>query len=110
MGQSFGYGLTRNEGMAGCGLAVPNSDHPNLINPALLSFNRKVDLDIDLRYVYRDLKGPGNSSLSDGGGGPAQVSFIVPISKRYACIKSKGLSKPYNPERIRSLFCKISSF
>jgi hypothetical protein len=82
IGQSFGSGLTRNEGMAGCGLAVPNSDHPNLINPALLSFNRKVDLDIDLRYVYRNLRGPGNASLNDGGGGPAQLSFIIPITKR----------------------------
>jgi hypothetical protein len=82
IGQSFGSGLTRNEGMAGCGLAIPNSDHPNLINPALLSFNRKVDLDIDLRYVFRDLKGPGNASLSDGGGGPSQLSFIIPITKR----------------------------
>jgi hypothetical protein len=53
-----------------------------LINPALLSFNRKVDLDIDLRYVYRNLKGPGNANLSDGGGGPAQLSFIIPITKR----------------------------
>ena len=82
IGQTFGPGLTRNEGMAGCGLAVPNSDHPNLINPALLSFNRKVNLDIDLRYVYRDLRGPGSASLSDGGGGPAQMSFIIPINKR----------------------------
>jgi len=82
IGQLFGPGLTRNEGMAGCGLAVPNSDHPNLINPSLLSFNRKVNLDIDLRYIYRDLSGPGDATLNDGGGGPAQLSFIIPISQR----------------------------
>ena len=82
LGQRLGYGLTRNEGMAGCGIAAPNSDHPNLYNPALLSFNRKVDLDIDLRYAYRTLKWPQSKDYQTGSGSPAQLSFIIPINKR----------------------------
>ncbi len=82
LGQSAGIGLSRNEGMAGCGMAAPNSDQPNISNPALLSFNRKVNLDFDIRYLFRNQKGPGSGDFQSGSGGPAQLSFIIPISTR----------------------------
>jgi len=82
LGQTLGYGLTRNDGLAGCGLAAPHSDHPNLMNPALLSFNRKVNLDFDLRYSFRTLSWPNTPDYQTGSGSPAQLSFIIPINKR----------------------------
>lgn len=37
---------------------------------------------MDLRYIYRDLKGPGDGSFQSGSAGPANISFTVPIHKK----------------------------
>lgn len=82
LGSSWGYGLSRNEGMGACGLASPSQDHVNFINPALLPYTEKVNLEIDLRYINRSVKVGDSYSYQNGGGGPAQVSISIPISKR----------------------------
>ena len=82
LGQSLGHGVTRVESMAGVGIASPHSDHPNLINPALLAYNEKVQFDIDLKYWYRNLSGPGSASYKAGAGGLAHFSIIIPVHKK----------------------------
>jgi len=81
LGQITGIGLSRNEAMAGSGLASPSGDHPNFLNPALLSFNEKVNLNFDLQYKYRALKVGSSYSYSTGSGGPSFISIVVPVSK-----------------------------
>lgn len=82
LGQTWGYGLSRNDGMGGCGLATPSQDHVNLINPALLPYTEKVNLEADIRYLYRDVKVGENYTYGNGGGGPSQFSVSIPIAKR----------------------------
>lgn len=76
------WGLSRYEGMAGCGQAAPTDDFPNLQNPALLQFNRKVNLNVDLRYQYRNLQQPSEPILRQGYAGPANLSVCMPLSGR----------------------------
>jgi hypothetical protein len=83
VGQISGIGLARNEGMAGAGLAGPSQDHPNLLNPALLAFNEKVNLNFDLWYAFRSLKVPGAAAFETGLGGPRFVSISVPVKKGF---------------------------
>jgi len=83
IGQMTGIGLARNESMAGCGIATPSGDHPNFLNPALLTFNEKVNLNFDLRYSFQSIKVGNSYSYSSGSGGPSFISMIVPLSKRF---------------------------
>ena len=78
LGSYFGNGLVRNEGMASTGIAIPSLDHVNLLNPALLPFNRNANLEIDLWYAHRELK-IGNDYSQIGGSGPAQLSVAVKV-------------------------------
>ncbi len=82
IGQFTGIGLARNESMAGCGIASPSGDHPNFLNPALLTFNEKVNLNFDLRYAFQSIKVSDSYSYSSGSGGPSFISMVVPLSKR----------------------------
>lgn len=68
--------------MGGCGLATPSQDHVNLINPALMPFTEKVNLEADIRYLYRDVKVGESYTYGNGGGGPSQFSVSIPISNR----------------------------
>lgn len=81
LGSYFGNTLVRNEGMAGLGIANPSIDHVNLLNPALLPFNRNANLEVDLWYISRQIK-IGSSYYSYGGAGPAQLSVCLPVHKR----------------------------
>lgn len=95
----FGYGvpvewgIARNEAMAGVGVASPHPDFTNLINPALIAYNEKVQLNFDLRYRYRILNDATGPSFSSGSGSPVLVSLTVPISK--AITSSLGI-RPYS--------------
>lgn len=68
--------------MGSCGIASPSQDHVNLMNPALLPFTEKVNFEIDLRYLDRMIKVGEQYSYENGGGGPAQFSISIPISKK----------------------------
>lgn len=81
-GLPLDFGMNRNEAMAGCGQAVPEEDFPNFQNPALLHFNRKVNLNMDFRYLYRNLELNGESTYRRGTAGPALLSMVIPISDR----------------------------
>ena len=76
------FGLSRNEALAGCGQALPDEDFPNFANPALLHFNRKVNLNTDFRYLYRRLSQPGESLYRRAAAGPANLALVVPLSGR----------------------------
>ena len=39
---------------------------------------------------------------------PREVASLVPISRRYGCIRSSGRSTPYRPESMRRWFCAKS--
>jgi len=67
--------------MAGCGIAVPDQDYPNFLNPALLHFNRKVNLNTDFRYQFRRLEQPGQALLRQGSAGPALLSILIPLGE-----------------------------
>jgi hypothetical protein len=87
------FGISRNEAMGGCGQAVPDEDFPNFSNPALLHFNRKVNLNMDFRYLYRRLSQTGENLYRRGAAGPANLSILVPISGRI----SAGMGiRPYS--------------
>jgi len=79
-GLPYDFGISRNESMAGCGVAVPDQDHPNFLNPALLHFNRKVNLNSDLRYTYRTLNQLNQSELKSGSAGLGFLSIVVPLT------------------------------
>lgn len=81
IGSYFGNGLVRNEGMASTGLAIPSPDNVNLLNPAMLPFNRNANLEFDLWYAHRELKVDDKYSQI-GGSGPAQISVCLPVHKK----------------------------
>jgi hypothetical protein len=91
-GMPLGSGISRTEGLAGTAVAMPHSDHANFLNPALLSVNEKVQLNMDLRYSYRELSGPGSGKFRNGTSGPANISFAIPISGK---IKAGFGVKPF---------------
>ena len=80
-GLPWDFGISRNEAMGGCGQVVPDQDHPNFLNPALIHFNRKVNLNSDLRYQYRQLSQLGRPGLNQGTAGPALISILVPLGE-----------------------------
>lgn len=80
-GIPYEFGVSRNEAMAGCGIAAPDQDYPNFLNPALLHFNRKVNLNTDFRYQFRRLEQPGQTMLRQGSAGPALLSILIPLGE-----------------------------
>jgi len=84
LGQNPGIGLTRNEAMAGAGSGSPSGDHPNFLNAAMLSFNEKVNLNLDLRYQYQRLKVGNASAVKGASGQPAFISFVIPIKRGFS--------------------------
>lgn len=74
------FGITRNEAMGGCGQAIPDEDFPNFQNPALLLFNRKVNLNADFRYQLRILQQQNEATYNRGVLLPVLLSLTVPIS------------------------------
>lgn len=81
LGTNLGYPLSRNEGMSGVGIATPGFDHLNLLNPALLGFNRHANLEVDLWYVNRNLNIKGQKSTF-AGAGPGQISVGLPVHRK----------------------------
>ena len=92
-GLPLDLGISRNEAMAGCGLAVPDQDNPNFLNPALLHFNRKVNLNTDFRYQFRRLSQAGQPVLSQGTAGPSLLSILVPLGE---AISAGAGIRPYS--------------
>lgn len=84
LGSSWGLGISRNDAMAGCGLAAPHQDQPNLANPSLLPFTEKVNLNADVRYIYHNVKVGNLYQYENGGGGPSNFSVNIPFSPKYA--------------------------
>ena len=80
-GIPYEFGISRNEAMAGCGIAAPDQDYPNFLNPALLHFNRKVNLNSDFRYQFRRLEQSGQTVLRQGSAGPALLSLLIPLGE-----------------------------
>jgi hypothetical protein len=102
LGQLRGPGLTRAESIGGAGIALPASDFSNLLNPALLLFNDKVNLNMDLWYQAQNLKVAGNPDYTSAGAGPALVSISIPVSSRFvfgAGIKPHSVREFYYQSR-----------
>lgn len=103
LGQLRGPGLTRSESIGGAGIALPASDFPNFSNPALLLFNDKVNLNLDLWYLAHDLKVAGNPNYSAAGAGPALLSISIPVSPRF--VFGAGIK----PHTIREFYYQSTS-
>ena len=82
LGTGVGYGLTRNLAMGNAGVVTPNQDHASLLNPALLTYTPKVNLEVDLYYTYRNLKVGNGYSYTGASGGPSNLSVSLPVHKR----------------------------
>lgn len=67
LGDLYPSGSIRNIGMAGVGVASPNLEYINFLNPALLTTNRRLNLDTTIKYTMFEgaLYGVGRS-ISDG--------------------------------------------
>ncbi|MBO9701513.1 MAG: hypothetical protein J7604_14985 [Sporocytophaga sp.] len=67
LGDLYPTGSIRNIGMAGVGVASPNLEYINFLNPALLTTNRRLNLDTTFKYTMFEgaLYGVGRS-ISDG--------------------------------------------
>ncbi|WP_028980790.1 hypothetical protein [Sporocytophaga myxococcoides] len=67
LGDLYPSGSIRNIGMAGVGVASPNLEYINFLNPALLPTNRRLNLDTTIKYTMFEgaLYGVGRS-ISDG--------------------------------------------
>ena len=76
------FGMSRNEAIGGCGQAVPDEDYPNFHNPALLHFNRKVNLNMDFRYTMRILRQENEADYRKGAALPVLLSFTTPVFSR----------------------------
>lgn len=85
-------GNVRNAGMAGAGISAANSYQANLSNPALLYYNSITVFDMGIRGQVKTIDN-GSQTQRDGNANLANLSLVVPISKRW----SSALSlRPYS--------------
>ncbi|RAU84225.1 OmpP1/FadL family transporter [Pontibacter arcticus] len=85
-------GSIRNAGMAGAGISAGNSYQANTANPALLYYNSITLFDIGIRGQVKTIKN-ANQSQRDGDANLANVTLVVPVSKRW----SSGLTlRPFS--------------
>ncbi len=67
LGESFGNGLTQNQGMAGVGVSNPEYWHLNNINPALLVFNNITVFEAGFIGEQKTIKGETGSEKAGSG-------------------------------------------
>lgn len=81
LGDLSSQGGTRAMGMAETGVAAPSDENINLLNPALLTYNRVTNFQIDL-YGQRKKMATSSASESSVGGGLTNLAFSFPITKK----------------------------
>lgn len=81
LGLQFPDGLSRNQGMGNVGIANIGLDHLNLQNPALLQYNRFVNIEGGYHFQQKYFKNEISSS-DRSGGGPLHLVIGLPVSKR----------------------------
>jgi len=81
LGLLFPDGLSRNLGMGNVGIANVGQDHLNLQNPALLPFNRNVNVEGGYHILNKNFNNEQISS-NTWGGGPLHLSIGLPVSKK----------------------------
>ena len=85
-------GNARNAGMAGAGISAANSYQANISNPALLYYNSITVFDMGIRGQVKTIDN-GEQTQRDGNANLANLSLVIPISKRW----SSALSlRPYS--------------
>lgn len=80
IGETFGNGLTHNQGMAGLGISNPEYWHLNNINPALLVFNTITVFEAGFIGEQRTAKGV-NASEKSGSGNLNYLAMGFPIKR-----------------------------
>lgn len=93
IGETFGNGLTHNQGMAGLGISNPEYWHLNNVNPALLVFNTITVFEAGFIGEQRTAKGVSTSEKA-GSGNLNYLAMGFPI-KRNKWGMSVGLM-PYS--------------
>lgn len=84
-------GGIRQQGMGGTGLAAPNGQHINDLNPALLYYTSRTTFEIGVTGQYKEISNQ-QASQKDGSANLSYLALALPISKRLAV--SVGL-RPY---------------
>lgn len=80
IGETFGNGLTQNQGMAGLGISHPEYWHLNNINPALLVYNTITVFEAGFLGEQRTIKG-ANTSEKTGSGNLNYLAMGFPIKR-----------------------------
>ncbi|MEQ9413350.1 MAG: hypothetical protein RIF39_05940, partial [Cyclobacteriaceae bacterium] len=80
IGETFGNGLTHNQGMAGLGISNPEYWHLNNLNPALLVFNTITVFEAGFVGEQRTAKGV-NASEKAGSGNLNYLAMGFPIKR-----------------------------
>jgi hypothetical protein len=81
LGLQFADGLSRNHGMGNVGIANIGQDHLNMQNPALLQYNRFVNIEGGYHLQHKYFKNEISSS-NRSGGGPLHLIIGLPVSKK----------------------------
>ncbi|QIX61524.1 hypothetical protein HER32_10195 [Hymenobacter sp. BT18] len=85
-------GGIRQQSMGGVGLAAPNGQHINDLNPALVYYTSRTTFEIGVTGQYKEISNR-LASQKDGSVNLGYISMALPISKRWAL--SLGL-RPYS--------------
>ncbi|GAB1445237.1 MAG: hypothetical protein KF860_03960 [Cyclobacteriaceae bacterium] len=80
IGETFGNGLTQNQGMAGLGISNPEYWHLNNVNPALLVYNTITVFEAGFLGEQRTIKG-ANTSEKTGSGNLNYLALGFPIKR-----------------------------
>ncbi len=80
IGETFGNGLTHNQGMAGLGISNPEYWHLNNVNPALLTFNTITVFEAGFIGEQRTAKG-ANASEKAGSGNLNYLAMGFPVKR-----------------------------
>ncbi len=82
IGDVLKEGTTRNQGMGGAAIGLPDYRFINYVNPALLSFNKVVTFEGGLLYQYKSINSNFESQKSVGAI-PSYGIFSFPITKKW---------------------------
>ncbi|HCM74766.1 MAG TPA: hypothetical protein DIS90_00170 [Cytophagales bacterium] len=80
IGETFGNGLTQNQGMAGIGISNPEYWHLNNVNPALLVYNTITVFEAGFIGEQRTIKG-SSASEKAGSGNLNYLAMGFPIKR-----------------------------
>lgn len=81
LGDLAPQGGSRGLGMAETGVASPSDDNINLLNPALLVYNKVTNFQMD-SYWQRKKMADGTNKQNATGGGLSNLAFSFPITRR----------------------------